>query len=124
MTDATTRQTNADVPIRPAATIALLRDSDAGLEVFMLRRNAQQVFAASNYVYPGGAVDAADQEERLLQHYAAGAAVRAEAAMGIAGALNYWAAAARECFEEAGVLIGCEAGKLLQGEALAAARDE
>lgn len=115
---------NTRVPIRPAATIALLRDTRAGLEVFLLRRHAKQVFAASNYVYPGGRVDAADHEGRLQKHYTAGARARAEAVLGMRDALDYWVSAARECFEEAGVLVGCEVGKPLCGEALAAARDE
>src|SRR5699024_5790810 len=115
---------NTNVPIRPAATIALLRDTQDGLEVFMLRRHAKQVFAASNSVYPGGRVDAADHERRLQKHYAIGAQERAESILGIPGALEYWVTAARECFEEAGGLVGCNVGRPLRGEALAAARDE
>lgn len=112
------------VPVRPAATLVLLRDTAAGPEVFLLKRDSAHVFAASAYVYPGGAVEPADREARLLAHYDHGAAARAESVMGVAGALGYWAAASRECFEEAGVLVGCTPGKLLSGEALASARDE
>lgn len=115
---------NDDVPVRPAATVALLRDARAGLEVFMLRRHAHQAFAASHYVYPGGAVDALDQDTAVRQRYAVDAAQRTAALLGTRNALSYWAAAVRECFEEAGVLLGCEAGKPLTKQALMAARDE
>lgn len=114
-----------EVAVRPAATVALLRDTHAGLEVFMLRRHARQVFAASHYVYPGGAVDAVDRAGAVQQRYVDAAAKRAAALLDDAqDALAYWVAAVRECFEEAGVLLGCEAGHPLAGEALVAARDE
>lgn len=69
----------AAVPIRPAATVMLLRDAPAGVEVFMLRRTTAAVFAGGMYVFPGGAVDDADGGAPM--------------------------AAVRECFEEAGVLL-------------------
>jgi len=84
----------ADVPIRPAATVMLLRDTDAGPEVFMLRRTANAVFASGMYVYPGGKVDAADGE----------------------GHEGYLVAAIRECYEEAGVLLVEEASGELIGD--------
>lgn len=77
--------TAAAVPLHPASTVMLLRDGEAGLEVFMLRRHPAQVFAADSYVFPGGRVDDTDS--------AFGAGLRFEFA------------AVRECFEEAGVLL-------------------
>lgn len=47
-------------PIRPAATLVLLRQGPAGPEVLMGMRGAQAVFMPSKYVFPGGGVDAAD----------------------------------------------------------------
>ena len=47
------------VVIRPAATVMLV-DDRPDLHVLMLRRSPRQVFATSMWVYPGGAVDAAD----------------------------------------------------------------
>src|ERR1700722_4659925 len=44
----------------PASTVALLRDVDGGVEVCMLRRPGRSSFAADAFVFPGGAVDAAD----------------------------------------------------------------
>ncbi|MEM1144501.1 MAG: NUDIX hydrolase [Pseudomonadota bacterium] len=52
----------ADVPIRPASTVVLLRDGDDDLEVLMVQRNRKLVFAGGFWVFPGGAVDDADRE--------------------------------------------------------------
>lgn len=46
---------------RRAATVALLRDGDAGLEVYLIRRSAAMNFPAVT-AYPGGGVDAVDGE--------------------------------------------------------------
>jgi len=47
---------------RPAATTALLRDGDAGLEVLLLQRQPRSGFVPGAYVFPGGRVDAADAD--------------------------------------------------------------
>ena len=44
----------------PAASVILLRDGQAGLETFLLRRHARMAFAPSMTVFPGGRVDSAD----------------------------------------------------------------
>ena len=46
--------------IRPAATVVLLRDAPDGLHVLLLRRNSTLGFAAGQWVFPGGRVDAAE----------------------------------------------------------------
>ncbi|HLF39933.1 MAG TPA: NUDIX hydrolase [Acidimicrobiia bacterium] len=78
------------VEVRPAATVILVRDAPvpggARLEVLMLRRHADSAFAAGAWVFPGGRVDAGDGEAPLPDE-------------------AYWVAAARECFEEAGILL-------------------
>lgn len=84
--------TPAEVPVRPAATVMLLRDAgtgseSGGLEVFMLRRTNNAAFAGGMYVFPGGRVDDADGE----------------------GDVAFAMAAVRECFEEAGVLLAVDA---------------
>lgn len=84
---------------RLAATVLLLRDGPQGLEVLMTRRSAKASFAASLYVFPGGAVDAADSEapkQPGLVHQRSGQC----------GEQLTWALAAlRESFEEVGVLL-------------------
>ena len=50
------------VPIRDAATVVLVRDGTAGVDVWLLTRVDQMVFAAGTTVFPGGRVDAADSE--------------------------------------------------------------
>src|SRR5690349_3173642 len=84
------------VPPRPAATVLLLRDGPAGLEVLMTRRSITASFAPGAYVFPGGVIDAADaashsqarrrptQDDRLLTQAIA---------------------AIRESFEELGLLL-------------------
>jgi glyoxylase-like metal-dependent hydrolase (beta-lactamase superfamily II)/8-oxo-dGTP pyrophosphatase MutT (NUDIX family) len=83
-------------PARPAATVLLLRDSDAGVEVLMTRRSMSASFAPGAYVFPGGGVDAAD------------AACHAQARRRSVQSdvhLTQAIAAIRESFEELGVLL-------------------
>lgn len=47
---------------RQAATVLLLRDGAERLEVLLVRRNPDQRFMGGAWVFPGGAVDAADGE--------------------------------------------------------------
>ena len=97
----------AAVPIRAAATVMLVRDHPInGLEVFMLQRTLAAVFAKGMYVFPGGRVDANDNEEQLEAICDGLDDEEASALLQIPnGGLSYWVAAIRECFEEAGVLL-------------------
>ena len=102
----------SDGAVRPAATLMLVRDGadgDGPLEVLMLRRSLASVFMAGAYVFPGGALDAADAEMAELCEGRTDAS--ASAVLGTdAGGLAYWVAAVRECFEEAGLLLAVDAG--------------
>lgn len=73
--------TRAPVAPREAASVILLRPraGDGAAEVFLLRRHRGASFMASSFVFPGGAVDQGEDDLRLT--------------------------AARELFEEAGVLL-------------------
>lgn len=94
------------VPALPAATVTLVRDAPAGIEVLMLQRNFQSGFMPGMFLFPGGALDASDRSSGVLERCAGLDDVHASAALGISdGALAYWAAALRESFEEAGVLL-------------------
>src|SRR5579862_2863761 len=82
----------------PAATILLLRDHDCGPEVFMVRRHHEIEFAAGALVFPGGKAAPDDFDPALFDF--------ADGVLGWNGDLCAAAAAAiREAFEEAGVLL-------------------
>ncbi|MDP0399125.1 NUDIX hydrolase [Tsukamurella strandjordii] len=49
-----------DVPIRPAATVVLLRTAPSGLEVFLQRRASGMEFAPDVTVFPGGGIEPGD----------------------------------------------------------------
>jgi glyoxylase-like metal-dependent hydrolase (beta-lactamase superfamily II)/8-oxo-dGTP pyrophosphatase MutT (NUDIX family) len=86
---------------RPAATLMLLRDSPGGPEVLMLQRTKSAVFLGGAYVFPGGSLDAADG---MLNHRVMGL----DSVESLEPKIDYWVAAVRECFEEAGILIACD----------------
>ncbi len=48
--------------LRDAATVVLMRDTNAGLEVYLQRRAATMVFAPGVHVFPGGAADSQDAD--------------------------------------------------------------
>ena len=105
-----TDQDPAALPVRDAATVMLVRDGDAGMEVFMLRRNLNSDFVGGAYVFPGGAVDDADRHADLESISHGRTDAEASELLGIdAGGLAYLVAAVRECFEEAGVLLAYDA---------------
>jgi recombination protein RecT len=81
---------------RPAATVLLLRDSGAGVEVLMTRRSATASFAPGAYVFPGGGIDAADAQAHDI---AARRATQQDLP------LTQAIAAIRESFEELGILL-------------------
>ena len=105
------------VEVQPAATVMLVRDASTrrggSLEVLMLRRHPEAVFAADAWVFPGGRVDEADSVTPIG---AGPSDAEASAALGLpSGGRAYWVAAARECFEEAGILLArhAESGEWL-----------
>ncbi|MDP9933100.1 MBL fold metallo-hydrolase [Variovorax paradoxus] len=84
------------VPVRAAATVLLLRDSEAGVEVLMTRRSDTASFAPGAYVFPGGHIDEADEAAKRI-------AARRPTQSGIQ--LTQALTAIREGFEELGVLL-------------------
>lgn len=86
---------------RPAATVVILRDSREGLEVFMVVRHHEIDFASGALVFPGGKVDAQDAaaEWAELAPYDGASPDRAIVV-----------AAARETFEEAGLVLARRRG--------------
>jgi 8-oxo-dGTP pyrophosphatase MutT (NUDIX family) len=55
--------TAAAVEVRPAATVALLRERASGMEVLLLKRQSKLAFAAGMWVFPGGRIDPEDYDE-------------------------------------------------------------
>lgn len=92
--------------IRPAATVMVVRDGDGAgertLQVLMLLRHPEAVFAPDAWVFPGGAVDPADS----LTEVRGVTDEEASAALGLpSGGRAYFVAATRECSEEAGLVL-------------------
>jgi 8-oxo-dGTP pyrophosphatase MutT (NUDIX family) len=83
-------------PALDAATVVLLRDGVQGLEVYLMRRVAAMRFAPGMYVFPGGRVEDRDYGD-----------VPVSGAPDLRGASGdaVLVCAARETFEETGVLI-------------------
>src|SRR5690348_11925547 len=93
---------------RPAAAIVLLRDrTGGGVEVFMVRRHIQSDFAPDVFVFPGGTVKPDDQSLESSMDPAT-----PQAGLTALGT-GFRAAAIRECFEEAGVLLASRNGQPL-----------
>jgi 8-oxo-dGTP pyrophosphatase MutT (NUDIX family) len=99
---------------RPAATVMVVRQREAHLEVFMVRRHQASSFAPDQYVFPGGTIRADDQvtpdqaaalglDSSGLQHLL----LRHNDPFGEQqdGGLSLWMASLRELFEEAGILL-------------------
>ena len=93
----------SDVPVRDAATVALLRDASDGLEVYLLQRSSAAVFSPSAHVFPGGALDDDDRAQRMNRW--CGPFERGDSCP-----IAYYIAAIRESFEEAGLLLAYDAG--------------
>jgi 8-oxo-dGTP pyrophosphatase MutT (NUDIX family) len=90
----------------PAATVIVLRDVAAGIQIFMVRRHTGSAFMPGADVFPGGRVDEGDREaaaERWCDGIAQAAAHLDD--MHRHAAVAYHVAAVRELFEEAGILL-------------------
>lgn len=92
---------------RPAATVMLLRDRPDGLEVLLLQRAASTPFVPGAHVFPGGAVDDADDDHDDVVHGLSRA--EADRLLGVdGGGRAFWVTAVRECLEEAGVVLALD----------------
>lgn len=97
-----------DTPARDAASIVMLRDGPDGLHVLLVRRHANATDLGGACVFPGGKVDAADSAPEALACLdvpADGLPARlGEHARAPHEAAAFFVAAAREAFEEVGLL--------------------
>jgi 8-oxo-dGTP pyrophosphatase MutT (NUDIX family) len=94
----------------PAATLVLLRDRPGGgVECLLMRRHLKSKFAAGDFVFPGGKLEADDLPEDAAAWCrgfdAAAAARRLDLEGAPHAALGFWIGAIRETFEEAGLLL-------------------
>ncbi len=98
--------------VRPrfASTVVLVRSNDSGdFEVLLTRRPEEMRFLGGFYVFPGGAVHAADYAPSMLQRCRRLSGAKARELLGgnheADEALGHWVAVVRELFEEVGVLL-------------------
>lgn len=97
--------TDEPLPARPAANVMLIRDGRSPLEIFLMRRHSAMEFVAGVMVFPGGGVDDRDRTADVAWHGPDRQwwAERFGVDPDLASALV--CAAARETFEECGVLF-------------------
>lgn len=93
------------VGARDASTVVLLRDTDAGPEVYVLRRQASMAFASGQYVFPGGSVDQRDEEIDVEWVGPAPEFWAKRFDTSVPRAIALVCAAIRETFEESGILL-------------------
>lgn len=109
----------SDKPIKDASTVILLRDSEDGIETFMLCRHQKSGFMGGAHVFPGGKLDDEDLDASWASHIEgedSSIAQRlgetdAERSRGLL------IAGVRETFEEAGVLLASASGIIELGVA-------
>lgn len=90
--------------IRDAATVILVRDAHSNPKVLMGQRGAKAAFLPNKFVFPGGALDPQDTQVPLVRPVCEPSATRLNDKTEIAHALA--AAAIRELWEEAGLILG------------------
>ena len=94
----------------PAATVVVLRDRPVGaFEILLIRRHTASKFAAGDFVFPGGRIEADDAPDGAAAWCRGLDAARAARALGLEApanaALGHWVGAIRETFEEVGLLL-------------------
>lgn len=97
-------------PVRPSATVVLIREGTADPEILMIRRRAGDAFGDS-YAFPGGVLD---QDESNARAFCQGVTTeQADATLDLpsGGGLEYYSAAIRELFEETGILLARDAAR-------------
>ncbi|WP_157084917.1 NUDIX hydrolase [Hydrogenophaga palleronii] len=96
-------------PPVPSATVMVLRDGPAGLQVLLVRRHGNSGVLGGVHVFPGGKLDAADrlvEPATLDRPLSASLAALGEPGLAADIALGLHVAALRETFEECGLLLG------------------
>ena len=114
-------------PVRPAATVILLRDGVSGLEVFLLKRHGLSDVLGGAFVFPGGKVDAADAQLDMAAHLDQPLSdlhtALNEGDIDMLTAASLYVAAVREVFEESGILFAYGASDAHAASATAMLRE-
>ena len=114
-------------PIRAAATVVMLRDAPAGLEVFLIKRHGLSDVLGGAYVFPGGKVDSGDalldMETHLDERAERLHVVLGEPDLDPLAAAGMYVTALREAFEETGVLYAQGADSATAAQATALLRE-
>jgi 8-oxo-dGTP pyrophosphatase MutT (NUDIX family) len=118
----------ADVPVEDAVTVIVVRDRVApdagvGLEVLLLERHHDSVFAPGALVFPGGKLDPTDEVPPDRVRLREPQAWAQRLGVGdVAAARTMLVAAVRETFEESGLLLAVHAdGRPVADDSLPAA---
>jgi 8-oxo-dGTP pyrophosphatase MutT (NUDIX family) len=98
------------VEVRPAATVAVMRDAPGGPETLLLRRPATAGFVPNALVFPGGRIEPSDAGLEWDRFCDVGTQAAADL-LGTNDTSGAWArgflvGALREVFEETGLLLG------------------
>lgn len=102
-------------PIRPAATVIIVREASESYEIFMLKRTSSASFASGMFVFPGGRVDSDDHLHKydVYRHGPSEDQTAQVKALGDEWR-GFWIAAIRETFEEAGLLLAYRDGEIVR----------
>lgn len=90
---------SVEKPIRPAASLLIVRDGEEGVEVLTLKRAVTMRFLPGYLAFPGGAVESADVDAEPRWRFPPQASEQVDDKV-------YATAAIRECAEEVGWLCG------------------
>ena len=91
--------------LTPSSSLMIVRDSDIGVQVFMMKRSLRSNFGGI-WVFPGGILEDQDQDIAKKNYFNGIDEKKAKAILNYdQESLTYWIASLRETFEETGALI-------------------
>lgn len=92
--------------ILPAATIVLARGD---MQLLFLERNPGASAFAGAFVFPGGTLEQGDRDPHIWERVRGLSAAEADQRLNLPeGALAYYVAVLRECYEESGILLAVD----------------
>ena len=89
--------------LTPSSSLMIVRDSDIGVQVFMMKRSLRSNFGGI-WVFPGGILEDQDQDIAKKNYFNGIDEKKAKAILNYdQESLTYWIASLRETFEETGL---------------------